>query len=150
LYRSINESEKVYQPRINIIKDENSNLLIDPHSVLNVHLVHDVRQTDIHMAEPLVPEPSHVRVEIAVEKLKRYKSLGTDQIPAKLIKVGGETLCSEIQKLILQKIKSNCHSSGRYLLLYQFTEWVIRWTVITIEASPSYQLPTKFYTTFFW
>jgi hypothetical protein len=39
-------------------------------------------------------------VEIAIEKLKRYKSLGTDQIPAKLIKAGGETLSSEIHKLI--------------------------------------------------
>jgi hypothetical protein len=32
--------------------------------------------------------------------LKSYKSLGTDQIPAKLIKAGDETLCSEIHRLI--------------------------------------------------
>jgi hypothetical protein len=32
--------------------------------------------------------------------LKSYKSPGTDQIPAKLIKAGGETLSSEIHKLI--------------------------------------------------
>jgi hypothetical protein len=38
--------------------------------------------------------------EIAIGKLKTYKSPGTDQIPAKLIKAGGETLCSEIHKLI--------------------------------------------------
>jgi hypothetical protein len=30
--------------------------------VLNVDGVHDVRQMDIHMAEPLVPEPSLVEV----------------------------------------------------------------------------------------
>jgi hypothetical protein len=35
LYRSINEFKKGYQPRINIIKDENSNLLADPQNVLN-------------------------------------------------------------------------------------------------------------------
>jgi hypothetical protein len=35
---------------------------------------------DIHMAEPLVPEPSLVKVEIAIGKLKSYKSPGTDQI----------------------------------------------------------------------
>jgi hypothetical protein len=29
LYRGINESKKGYQPRINIIKDENGNLLAD-------------------------------------------------------------------------------------------------------------------------
>jgi hypothetical protein len=64
-YRGINECKKEYQPRINIIKDENGNLLTDPHSVLNkwknffnqvlnVHGVHDVRQMDIHTAEPLL------------------------------------------------------------------------------------------------
>jgi hypothetical protein len=47
-----------------------------------------------------VPEPSLVEVETAVGKLKRYKSPGTDQIPSELIKAGGETLCSEIHKLI--------------------------------------------------
>jgi hypothetical protein len=55
---------------------------------------------DIHTAEPLVPERSLVEVEIAVGKLKSYKSAGTVQIPAKLIKVGSETLYSEIHKLI--------------------------------------------------
>jgi hypothetical protein len=39
-----------------------------------------------HMAELLVPDHSLVKVETTSEKLKRYKSLGTDQIPAKLIK----------------------------------------------------------------
>jgi hypothetical protein len=62
--------------------------------------VHNVRQKKIHTAEPLVPETSLVKVEIAIGKLKSYKSLGTDQILVKLIKAGGETLCSEIHKLI--------------------------------------------------
>jgi hypothetical protein len=35
LYRGINEFEKGHQPRINIIKDENGNLLADPQNVLN-------------------------------------------------------------------------------------------------------------------
>jgi hypothetical protein len=55
---------------------------------------------DIHTAEPLAPEPRLVEVKIAIEKLKSYKSPGTDQIPAELIKEGCETLCSEIHKLI--------------------------------------------------
>jgi hypothetical protein len=57
-----------HQPRINIIKDENGNLLAYPQNVLNrwknffnqvlnVHGVHDVRQVDIHTAELLVPVP---------------------------------------------------------------------------------------------
>jgi hypothetical protein len=44
---------------------------------------------DIHMAEP---ELIHIKVEIAIRKLKSYKSPGTDQILAELIKAGGETL----------------------------------------------------------
>jgi hypothetical protein len=55
---------------------------------------------DIHMAEPFVPESSHVEVDIAVGRLERYKSLGTDQIPAESSKEGGETLRIEIHKLI--------------------------------------------------
>jgi hypothetical protein len=89
LYRGLNEFKKGYQPRINIIKDENGNLLADPQSVLNrwknffnqvlnLHGVHDVRQIDIHTAEPLVLEPSLFEVEIGIGKLKSYKSLGTD------------------------------------------------------------------------
>jgi hypothetical protein len=58
---------------------------------------------DIHTAEPLVPEPSLVGVEIAIGKLKSYKSPGTDQIPDELIKAGGETLYSEIHRLICSK-----------------------------------------------
>jgi hypothetical protein len=59
LYRGIYKFKKGYQPRMNIIKDENGNLLADPESVLNrwknffnqvlnVYGVHDVRQMDTH------------------------------------------------------------------------------------------------------
>jgi hypothetical protein len=67
---------------------------------LNVHGASDVRQTKIHTAEPLVPEPSPFEVEIAIEKLKRYKSPGSGEIPAELIQAGGEILYSKIHKLI--------------------------------------------------
>jgi hypothetical protein len=67
--------------------------------MLNVHGVHDIRQMDIHTAEPLVSEPSLVEVEIVTGKLKSYKSPGTDQIPAELIKAGGEVLRSDKGKV---------------------------------------------------
>jgi hypothetical protein len=68
---------------------------------LNIHGVDDVRQTEVHMAEPLAPEPSAFEVEMAIEKLKRHKSPGIDQIPAELIKAGGRIIRSEIHKLII-------------------------------------------------
>jgi hypothetical protein len=51
-------------------------------------------------AEPLVPYPSPFDVELATAKLKRYKSPGSDEIPAELIKAGGEILVSKIHNLI--------------------------------------------------
>jgi len=35
--------------------------------LLNVHGVNDVRQTEIHTAEPLVPEPSAFELEMSIE-----------------------------------------------------------------------------------
>jgi hypothetical protein len=35
--------------------------------ILNVHGVSDVRQAEIHTAEPLVPEPSVLEVDLAIE-----------------------------------------------------------------------------------
>ena len=57
--------------------------------LFNVNGVKDVGQAEIHTAEPLVPEPSVFEVELAIKKLKSYKSPGIDQIPAELIKAGG-------------------------------------------------------------
>jgi hypothetical protein len=67
---------------------------------LNVCGVNDVKQTEIHTAEPLLPDPSAFGVELAVEKLKRHKSPGIDQIPAALIKAGGRTIHYNMHKLI--------------------------------------------------
>jgi hypothetical protein len=62
--------------------------------------VSDVGQIEAHTAEPLVHVPSRLEVEIVIEKLKKYKSPSSDQIPAELIQTGGETLLSVIHKLI--------------------------------------------------
>jgi hypothetical protein len=67
---------------------------------LNVHNVSVLRQIEIHRAEPLVPGPSHLEFEISTAKLKKYKSPGSDQIPAELYQAGGEPLVSVIHKLI--------------------------------------------------
>jgi hypothetical protein len=54
----------------------------------------------VHRAEQLLHGPTRLEVEIAIAKLKKYKSPGSDQIPAELIQAGCETLLSEAHKLI--------------------------------------------------
>jgi hypothetical protein len=93
------------------VKDESDDLLEDSHIVfnrrknyvsplLNVHMASDVRQIEIHTAEPILRDPSPFKVEIAIEKLKRYKLQGSDQIPAEFIQAGGEILHYKIHELI--------------------------------------------------
>jgi hypothetical protein len=48
-----------------------------------------------------VPEPSAFEIEMAIEKIKRHKSPGIDQIPAELITAGSRTIRYEIHKLII-------------------------------------------------
>jgi hypothetical protein len=83
LYRGINEFKKGYQPRGNLVKDENADLLADFNTIANgwnnyfpqlwnVHYVSDVRQIEIHTAEPLVPGSSQLEVEIAIAKPKKF------------------------------------------------------------------------------
>jgi hypothetical protein len=50
--------------------------------LLDVYKASDVRQVGIHTAEPLVLDPSPFEVEIAIAKLKTYKSPDSDQIGA--------------------------------------------------------------------
>jgi hypothetical protein len=83
LYRGTNEFKKGYQPRTNLVKDERGDLLADPHKILrrwknyfcqllNVRGAGGIRQTEMHTAEPFVPEPSASEVEVAIGKLIRY------------------------------------------------------------------------------
>jgi hypothetical protein len=78
------------------VKDENGDLLVHSHNVLNrwknyfsqllnVHSASDVMQIQIHTSEPLVPGPSPPEFDIAIAKLKKYKSPDSDQIPTELV-----------------------------------------------------------------
>jgi hypothetical protein len=66
------------------VKDENGDLLADSHilnrwknysQLLTVHRVSDVRQVEIHTAEPLVPDPSPFEVE---NLIANFKSPGSE------------------------------------------------------------------------
>jgi len=78
LYRSINDFKKGYQPKTDIANDDKCDLVAESHSILarwrnyfshtwNVLGANDVRQTEIHTAEPMVPEPSASEFELAIE-----------------------------------------------------------------------------------
>jgi hypothetical protein len=69
-----------------------------------VHRVSDVRQRELHTAEPLVPEPSPSEAEITIAKLLKCNSPGTDQTPVKQIQAGGEVLRSQSHKTV-KKVK---------------------------------------------
>jgi hypothetical protein len=145
------------------MKDENGNLIADSQSVLNmwknffnqvlnIHGVHDVRQMDIHTAEPLVTEASLFEVEVAIGKLKSYKTPGTDQIPTEMMKAVGEKICSGIHNLI-------CSIWNKEKLSQQWKESIIVPIYKKDDKtdcnnyrgiSPSYQLPTTFSPAFFW
>jgi hypothetical protein len=86
--------KKCYQPRTNIVKDKKGDLCADSKSIvarwrnhfselLDVHGVNYVSQTEIHISEPLVPQPSVFEVKLAIENLKSHKPPGIEQIPVK-------------------------------------------------------------------
>jgi hypothetical protein len=69
------------------------------------------------VAEPLVPDPSHFKLEIVISKLNAYRSSGTDKIAAEM----KHYVLRSTHPLILFGIRKNCLGSGVRLLLYQFT-----------------------------
>jgi hypothetical protein len=80
--------------------------------------VSNVRQIEVHTAEPLIPDVSPLEVEIAIAKLKRYKSPGSDEIPAEVIQKEGKYYCLRSTILLITfGIRKNCLISGRSPLL---------------------------------
>jgi hypothetical protein len=108
------------------MKDENGDLFADSYNILNrwkncfsqllnVHNISDVRQIEVHMAEPLVPGPSCLEVEIANAKLKKYKSPGSGQIPARFKQEVKYYSLRSINSSILFRLRKNCLIRGRSL-----------------------------------
>jgi hypothetical protein len=61
--------------------------------------INDVRQTEIHTAKPLIPEPSLLRLRLLLESWKGMWP-GTDQFLVELIQAGGSIFCSDIYRSI--------------------------------------------------
>ena len=111
------------------------------------HEVNDVGQTEIHTAEPLMPDPSTFEVELAIGKLKNHRSPGIDQIPAEIRQWVEQFTVRSINLLFLFGIRRNCLRSGRSRSLYLYIRRAIKQNVVIIEAYRSCQLRTKFYAT---
>jgi hypothetical protein len=99
LYSNISYFKKCYQLRSNIVKNGKGNLVTDFHinsfrwrnhfsELFDIHGLNYVKQTYIHTAEQLVPNPSASEDEMVTEKIKRHKSPGADQIPTNFIIAG--------------------------------------------------------------
>jgi hypothetical protein len=66
---------------------------------MNVHLS-NVKQIEVHTAQPLLSGPSRLEDEIAIPKLKKHKPPGSTRIPAELMQAGGEILPLALHKHI--------------------------------------------------
>jgi hypothetical protein len=146
-----------YHLRNNIVKDENGDLLADSHNILyrwknyfsqllNVHNVSDVRQIEVHMTEPLLPGSSVLEFEIAIAKLKKYKSPSSNEILAELIKAGSEILPSAIYKLMNSVWnKEELPDQWKESISVSVKKRAKKLTVIIIMGYHCYQLHTKLY-----
>ena len=59
-------------------------------------MVNEVKLTEVHTAETLVPNPSALEDEMAAENFKRYKSVSAAQIPEEFFRAVGRVESSEI------------------------------------------------------
>jgi len=119
-----------YQPRTNRVKDEKSDLVADSHSILarwrncfsqlmNVQGFNDIKQKEIHTAEPIVLESSVFKFELVIVELKSHKSSGVDQIQPEFVTGGLEQFVTiSINLLFLFGIRRKCLRSGRKRSLY--------------------------------
>jgi hypothetical protein len=74
--------------------------------LLNVHKVSDVRQVKTHTTEPLLPARGSFEVEIAIAKLKRHKSPGSDELRQNSFK-------QEVKYYVLRPISKDIPVPGR-------------------------------------
>jgi hypothetical protein len=107
------------------MKDDRGDLFAESHSILarwrnyfsqilNLHGVNYVRQTEIHTAEPLAPEPRVSEVELDIENLKSHKAQGLIKYQQNLLKQGVRKFAVRfINRLFLFGIRRNCLRSGR-------------------------------------
>jgi hypothetical protein len=131
-----------YQPRNNLVKDENGDLLPDYRDILNkwknyffkllnMHNISDVRQMKYIYVNYCYLVHIVLRLNLL---LQSWKSINR-QVVIKLLQNWYEeekfTACDP-QIYILFGIRKNCLTNGRSLLLRQFAKWVTTLAVICV------------------
>jgi hypothetical protein len=58
----------------------------------NINSTVEEKRECIQTKEPYIEPPSYIKIDIAIDKLKNNKAPHYDQIPAELIKTGGEEI----------------------------------------------------------
>ena len=112
-YRDINTLRKDFKPRLTICKSKNGDIITEKDGILNrwnehFHELLDSREKE---TEPPImqdhndtneedPPPTTEEVEMAVQKLKKHKAPGIDNIPAELFKYGGSELVKQLHTII--------------------------------------------------
>ena len=104
-YRDINRLRKIFKPRLTICKSKNGNINTEKDDILNRWKDHfhkllnsveqeqellrmqDHRDTNEEDSPPKIEE-----VEMAIQKLKKRKAPGMDNIPAELFRYGGNEI----------------------------------------------------------
>ena len=141
--RDVSYFQRSYQPRNNVVKKKNGDFNADSlnisalsrkrfYQLRTVLGTNDVRQTEIHTADPLVSESSAFVFEMADEELKRHKS------EQHLLKQEVEQFALRcFHLLILFGIRRNCLRGGRSRSLYLYMR-VINQTVIIIDVGRSH------------
>ena len=99
--------------------------------LLKIHGVIDGRQTEIHTAEPLLPEPSAFEFELAFEKLKiTYHQVLVKSQQNCLRQRVKQFATRSINLLFLFRIRRNCLRSGKSQSLYLFIRRAIKQIVV--------------------
>ena len=112
-YKGVSEVRKGYQPRSNMVRDKNGNMLVNEEQIkdrwkeyfselLNRPDPEEPVENVEEMNEEEVQGWTDIEVRAAINRLKNHKAAGTDGIVAELLKHGGNELLDEVVRQFMR------------------------------------------------